>query len=111
MFEKHIREKIAEVQAAGFERDEFFRSENFYCSEGTALIHAALGDYLETDGKLNSEFGFRFRVKNLNAPHLCMIRYPDDKKRYMGISDCFSYDLSTGVSTGGVSAVEHGSTG
>ena len=73
----------------------------FYCTDGTEVKSVKAGKYWETNGEFNSEFGFRFKIENISAPHLMVFAYPDDKRRYMAVSDCMSYDLNMGVSTGG----------
>ena len=39
-------------------------------------------------------------MENVGRPHLAVIHYPDDKRRFMCIMDGTSYDLTTGVFTG-----------
>ena len=59
-----------------------------------------LARYREADAKPQSRFGYRFAVKNVGRPHLAVVRYPDDKRRFMSVTDGTCYDLSTGVFTG-----------
>ena len=47
-----------------------------------------------------SRFGYRFQIEHIGRPHVAVIRYPDDKRRYMCIMDGTCYDLTTGVFTG-----------
>ena len=97
-----MKKDTSRALIAHFVCGEAIPAENFYCSAGTHVCDAPAGMYWETSGKLNSEIGFRFSVSHPEKPHLCVFRYPDDKKRYIGVSDCLTYDLSTGISTGGV---------
>ncbi len=87
---------------ARFDCNSKLSNNDFYCSDGLKIAQSEIGTYWETNGELNSEFGFKFKIENLDKPHLMRFAYPDDKKRYMGVSDCISYDMSTAVSTGGV---------
>ena len=90
------------IAAFHCEEGDMLTIDKFYCSEGTSVKETPIGKYWETNGDFNSEFGFRFHVENVNKPHLLRFRYPDDKKRYMAVSDCLGYDYSTAISTGGV---------
>lgn len=74
--------------------------ERFFSNGPTRVVAWSAGRYRETDGKPSSRFGYRFAIQNVGRPHLAVIRYPDDKRRYMCIMDGTCYDLSTGVLTG-----------
>jgi len=70
---------------------------------GHGSIHVAdssIGPYREAEGKPLSRFGYRFKVEHVGRPHLAVIRYPDDKRRFMCVMDGTCYDLTTGVYTG-----------
>ena len=85
-----------------------FSPENIYDKEwyydtGDVQVQSLNGEnYWEASERVNSEFGFRFAIENMKSPHLMVFAYPDNKRRYMGVSDCMSYDLNMGISTGGV---------
>ncbi|MFZ2657850.1 MAG: family 10 glycosylhydrolase [Victivallales bacterium] len=64
------------------------------------VVNTPIGRYREAEGKPLSRFGYRFEIKNVGKPHLMVIRYPDDKRRFMCIVDGTSYDLSTGITSG-----------
>ena len=88
-------------QVVFFDCTETYPKEQFFMQEGTHVAESALGRYLETSDKALSRFGYRFPIENKDKPHMLVLRFPDDKRRHMLINDCFSYDLSTGVITGG----------
>ena len=72
-----------------------------YFSHGNVTIaESNAGRYREAEAKPLSRFGYRFDIENVGRPHVAIIRYPDDKRRYMCIMDGTSYDLTTGVFTG-----------
>jgi len=72
-----------------------------YFSTGDArVVDGPAGRYREAAGKPLSRFGYRFRIARVGHPHLAVIRYPDDKRRFMCVMDGTSFDLSTGITTG-----------
>ncbi|MHB9035877.1 MAG: family 10 glycosylhydrolase [Armatimonadota bacterium] len=74
--------------------DQYFERGNTYIAE------TALGSYREAESAPLARFGYRFDIQHPGKPHVAVIRYPDDKRRYMCIMDGTSYDLTTGVFTG-----------
>lgn len=64
------------------------------------MVHSGAGRYREAGAAPLSRFVYRFSIRHIGRPHLAVIRYPDDKRRFMLIGDGTSYDLSTGVITG-----------
>ena len=74
---------------------------NIYFDYGNVQVKkTSLGNYREAEAKPLSRFGYRFNIENLGKPHLVVVRYPDDKRRYMCMMDGTSYDLTVGVFTG-----------
>lgn len=72
-----------------------------YCANGpVAVIDSPIGRYREAAATPFARFVFRFPIEQIGQPHLAVIRYPDDKRRFMLIGDGTSYDISTGVITG-----------
>jgi hypothetical protein len=72
-----------------------------YFSCGTSrVVEGAAGRYREAEAKPPSRFGYRFRIEHVGRPHLAVIRYPDDRRRFMTVNDGTTYDLSTGITTG-----------
>lgn len=78
-----------------------FGPEQYFESDATVVVQSPIGRYREAAGKTGARFGYRFTIRRTGRPHEIVIRYPDDKARFMGIMDGTSYDLSTGVITGG----------
>ena len=65
------------------------------------VVDSPIGRYREALGDPpRARFGYRFAIANTGRPHVAIIRYPDDKRRYMCINDGTCYDLTTGVFTG-----------
>lgn len=72
-----------------------------YFSNGTVqVVESSAGRYREAEAKPLSRFGYRFTIQHMGRPHVAIIRYPDDKRRFMCIMDGTSYDLTTGLFTG-----------
>lgn len=74
--------------------------DQFFSTGDTTVVDGPAGRYREAAGKPLSRFGYRFPVKNIGKPHLAVIRYPDDKRRFMCVMDSTCYDLSTGITSG-----------
>lgn len=64
------------------------------------VVESPAGRYREAEGSPKSRFGYRFDIEHVGKPHRIVIRYPDDKRRFMCIMDGTTYDLTTGVLTG-----------
>lgn len=61
------------------------------------VVETSLGRYREASAeKIRSRFGYSFCLRSLN-PHVIEVVFPDDKKRYMCISDGGTYDLNFGI--------------
>ncbi len=79
---------------------QYFGPERYFANGETKVVETAAGRYREAEGASFTRFGYRFAIENVGKPHVAVIRYPDDKRRYMCIMDGTTYDLSTGVFTG-----------
>ena len=77
-----------------------YSSEQFFQSEGVTVKNTPIGDYRETSDEPLVRFGYRFFINDITKPHMAVIAYPDDKRRFMCINDGTGYDLTTGVYTG-----------
>ncbi|MCL5744465.1 MAG: hypothetical protein M1541_11160, partial [Acidobacteria bacterium] len=77
-----------------------YPADRFMANGATRVVESAAGRYREAAPTPQARFGYRFRIERAGKPHLAVIRYPDDKRRYMCVMDGTSYDLSTGVFTG-----------
>ncbi len=74
--------------------------ERYFDSGGIVVTTTKAGAYREAAPLSRSRFGYRFPIENIGKPHQVIIRYPDDKRRFMCIMDGSSYDLTTGLFTG-----------
>ncbi|MBE6688301.1 MAG: hypothetical protein E7588_03365 [Ruminococcaceae bacterium] len=82
-----------------------YNKENYFEIGTTAITGTSAGRYRETDGAHLSRFGYRFMLENKDKPHLIVVKYPDDKERFMCVTNDSSYDLDSGITCGGVNAV------
>jgi len=76
-----------------------FPADQYFGHGDVRVVEAAAGRYREAEGKPLSRFGYRFNIENTGRPHVAVIRYPDDKRRFMCVNDGTCYDLTTGVFT------------
>lgn len=74
--------------------------DKYFAHGDVKVVESPAGRYREAEGVPLSRFGYRFPIENLDKPHVAVVRYPDDKRRYMCIMDGTCYDLTTGVMTG-----------
>jgi hypothetical protein len=74
--------------------------ERYFSYGESKVVESTTGRYREAAATHAARFGYRFAIENVGRPHLAVVRYPDDKRRYMCLSDGTSYDLTTGVFTG-----------
>lgn len=77
-----------------------YPQEMYYAHGNVRVVHGPAGKYREAEAVPLSRFGYRFQIKHVGKPHLAVIRYPDDKPRFIIINDGTSYDFSTGITTG-----------
>lgn len=83
-----------------FDCTQDYPSEQYFAHGDVRVVESTAGRYREAEAKPLSRFGYRFRIENVGRPHRIVIRYPDDKRRFMCIMDGTSYDLTTGLFTG-----------
>lgn len=76
--------------------------EQYFQSEGVSVKKTLLGSYREVPDAALLRFGYRFSIEHPGKPHMMIIAYPDDKRRFMCINDGTGYDLTTGVYTGDI---------
>ena len=74
--------------------------ERYFGQGDCRVLDSGAGRYREAEAAPLSRFGYRFEIEHVGAPHVAVIRYPDDKRRFMCIMDGTCYDLTTGVFTG-----------
>lgn len=73
--------------------------ERYFTNCSAGVVESGAGRYREGGPKAADRFGYRFSVERVGKPHVAVIRYPDDKRRYMCVMDSTTYDLSTGLFT------------
>lgn len=77
-----------------------YGSDRYFQHGDVKIIDSPIGKYREAEAVPLSRFGYRFSIQNTGKPHEMVIRFPDDKRRFMCIVDGTCYDLSTGICTG-----------
>ncbi|MEI6578237.1 MAG: hypothetical protein WCN92_02090 [Eubacteriales bacterium] len=75
-------------------------ADKYFENGETRVVDSAIGRYREACDEPLTRFGYRFPIENIGKPHMVVINYPDDKRRYMCVNDGTCYDLTTGVFTG-----------
>ncbi|MEW6755518.1 MAG: hypothetical protein AB1505_31750, partial [Candidatus Latescibacterota bacterium] len=78
-----------------------YGADRYFAHGETRVVETAAGCYREAGDRPVCRFGYRFAVEHAGQPHLAVIRYPDDRRRFMTLMDGTGYDLSTGILTGG----------
>jgi len=76
-----------------------YNEQEYFEHGDVRVVDTQIGRYREAEAKPLSRFGYRFTIRNIGKPHVAIIRYPDDKRRYMCIMDGTCYDLTTGIFT------------
>ncbi len=85
---------------AGFDCTSEYPADRYFSFGDVRVVSSAAGSYREAEAKPLSRFGYRFSVEQIGKPHLAVVRYPDDKRRFMCMMDGTSYDLTMGTFTG-----------
>ncbi len=85
---------------AEFDCTKDYPAETFFSSGDVHVSETSAGRYREAEAVPLSRFGYRFQVKNIGKPYLAVVRYPDDKRRFMCMMDGTTYDMTIGVFTG-----------
>ncbi len=75
-------------------------TEDYWESHQTKINHTQCGSYRETPEIKFSRFAYRFKIPNIQKPHVLRVKYPDDRRRTFCIMDGRTYDISTGIATG-----------
>ncbi len=88
------------TRLADFDCTREYAADRYFSTGDVTVVEGPAGRYREAAGKPLSRFGYRFRIEHVGRPHLAVIRYPDDKRRFMIVNDGTTYDLSTGITTG-----------
>lgn len=82
--------------------------DKYFQSAPTQVVESSLGAYREAAATKEARFGYRFGIRTVGCPHELIVRYPDDKPRFMCIMDGSTYDLSTGIFSGDPVSVSGG---
>lgn len=77
-----------------------FSSDTYFSCGPTQVVTTAAGTYRQAQAAPLGRFGYRFHIEHPGQPHELILRYPDDRRRFMLIGDGTTYDLSTGIITG-----------
>ena len=77
-----------------------YPAETYFSFGNVHVATSVAGVYREAEAKPLSRFGYRFTVEHIGKPHLAVVRYPDDKRRFMCMMDGTTYDLTIGTFTG-----------
>jgi len=84
---------------ATFDCTKEYPADQYFAKGSVRVVDSTIGQYREAEGKPLSRFGYRFAIEHVGKPHLVVVRYPDDKCRFMCVMDSTCYDLTTGVFT------------
>ena len=84
---------------AEFDCAQEYPADAYFGHGNVTVVESPIGPYREAEGRPLSRFGYRFQIEHIGRPHLAVIRYPDDKRRFMCVMDGTCYDLTTGVYT------------
>ena len=76
-----------------------YPSDKYFGQGDVRVVESQAGRYREAEAKSLSRFGYRFAIENIGRPHMLVVRFPDDKRRYMCMMNGTCYDLTTGVFT------------
>ena len=86
--------------AASFDCTKEYPDHIYFSHGDVRLVSSPSGQYREAGAVPLSRFGYRFSVKDTGKPYLAVVRYPDDKRRFMCMMDGTTYDLTMGIFTG-----------
>jgi len=87
---------------AHFDCTREYDSASYFEIGKTNIVNSKAGTYREAEYKHLARFGYKFMLQDKTKPHLLVIKYPDDKERFMCITNDSSYDLDTGITCGGI---------
>ena len=96
----HYQHKPNQKLITSFDCTKEYIADTYFSYGDVRVVSSEAGKYREAEGKPLSRFGYRFKVKDVGKPHLAVVRYPDDKRRFMCMMDGSSYDLTIGTFTG-----------
>ena len=88
------------TKLAGIDCTQEYPADRYFSTGDDVVVESGAGRYREATAKPLSRFGYRFPIAHVGRPHLAVIRYPDDRRRFMCVMDGTCYDLSTGITSG-----------
>ena len=62
-------------------------SDAYFRHGDVRVVESAAGRYREAEAAPLSRFGYRFRIRHVGRPHVAVITYPDDRRRFMCVVD------------------------
>ncbi len=77
-----------------------YDSESYIQEGDVKVVDGPAGRYREAEARPLSRFAYKFDVEDLDKPHMAVIRFPDDRRRFMTVNNGTGYDMSSGVVTG-----------
>jgi len=83
-----------------FDCSKDYPADNYFSHGDVKVVSSPIGSYREAEAVPLSRFGYRFTIENTGKPHLAVVRYPDDKRRFMCMMDGTTYDMTEGDFTG-----------
>ena len=93
-------QKTNQKLIAEFDCTKEYTSDHYFSHGKVIVTTSSVGRYREAEAIPLSRFGYRFRAEHIGKPYLAIVRYPDDKRRYMCMMDGTTYDMTIGVFTG-----------
>ena len=93
-------QKTNQKLVAEFDCTKEYPADTYFSNGNIKVCNSSGGRYREAEAVPLSRFGYRFSVANIGKPYLAVVRYPDDKRRYMCMMDGTTYDMTIGVFTG-----------
>ncbi len=94
------QQKSNQKLVAEFDCTKEYPADTFFSYGDVHVSETSAGRYREAAAVPLSRFGYRFSVKEIGKPYLAVVRYPDDKRRFMCMMDGTTYDMTMGVFTG-----------
>ena len=83
-----------------FDCSKDYQADVYFSHGDVKVLPSPIGSYREAEAVPLSRFGYRFTLEHVGKPHLAVVRYPDDKRRFMCMMDGTTYDMTEGDFTG-----------
>jgi hypothetical protein len=98
VLEKEIPSKLL----LQFDCTQEYGPDQYFGHPDVQVITQNMLHYREAGSSPSSRFGYRFQITKVGHPHVAVITYPHDKRRFMCVMDGTCYDLNSGIVTGQV---------